>query len=116
MNKITTKALVQSIEYLFAFKMQLSIFNRTPILSDLKKLVNFVKFIRFVNVTRPLAKKATTKKPNTTRTQRESKMILGPGGRLSCRRRHARSEPINGNRHRGALHQRGQDPGKTTRW
>ena len=39
-------------------------------------------------------------------------MILGPGGRLSCRRRHARSEPINGNRHRGALHQKGRIQGR----
>ena len=66
-NRRITKALVRTIEWFFAFNMQVSIFNWNPVLPDFTESVNFVQFIRLVNVFWPLTN--ATKKPNTTRTK-----------------------------------------------
>ena len=113
MRKTINNALVQTIRC-FLYSICKKWFSTEHRFCQNLHSVNFVPFIRFVKVFE--RRQNATKKSNTTRTQRENrKRIWGRGGRLSCGRGHARSEPLNGKRHCGVLHQRGQDPGKTTR-
>ena len=113
MRKTINNALVQTIRC-FLYSICKKWFSTEHRFCQNLHSVNFVPFIRFVKVFE--RRQNATKKSNTTRTQRENrKRIWGRGGRLSCGRGHARSEPLNGKRHCGVQHQRGQDPGKTTR-